>query len=185
VGGLVPDEVVGAIVAERIDEPDAHKGFILDGFPRTVPQARALDKMLAEKGLKLDAVLELRVDEDALLRRIESRIAESKERGEVLRADDNPEALKRRVLAYRDQGPPLVTYYAMQSSWGTVDGRARIPSVSAAIDNMLKGGPANKAARVQSKVLHQAPTAKPPKARAKAASPKAPKSAPKPKVGTA
>jgi len=137
-GELVPDDVVVAIVAERIEQPDAHEGFILDGFPRTVPQARALDKMLEEKGIRLDAVLELRVDEDMLLKRIESRIAESRERGETLRSDDNPEALKRRVLAYRDQAPPLVTYYAMQSSLRTVDGMATIPAVSAAIDRMLQ-----------------------------------------------
>ena len=97
-GELVPDDMVVSIVADRIAEPDASKGFILDGFPRTVPQARALDKMLEEKGLKLDAVIELRVDEDILLKRIESRIADSKRQGEGLRSDDNPEALKRRVL---------------------------------------------------------------------------------------
>ena len=185
-GELVPDDLVVAIVAERIDEPDAHKGFILDGFPRTVPQARALDKMLAEKGLKLDAVLELRVDEEALLRRIESRIAESKQRGEALRLDDNPEALKRRVLAYRDQGPPLVTYYAMQSSLRTVDGMASIPSVSTAIDNALKRGPAKRPAPIQGKVVPKPPAAKASKvpaakapaakAKLKAAKPKAPKS---------
>jgi len=158
-GELVPDDMVVAIVAERIGEPDAHKGFILDGFPRTVPQARALDKMLAEKGFKLDAVLELRVDEDALLKRIETRITESKKRGEVLRSDDNPEALKRRVLAYRDQAPPLVTYYAMQSSLRTVDGMAPIPSVSTAIENALKRGAAKKPAPIQSKPIAKAPAA--------------------------
>jgi adenylate kinase len=172
-GELVPDDMVVAIVAERIDEPDAHKGFILDGFPRTVPQARALDKMLAEKGLRLDAVLELRVNEDALLKRIESRIAESKQRGEALRADDNPEALKRRVLAYRDQGPPLVTYYAMQSSLRTVDGMAPIPSVATAIDGVLKGGAAKKPAPVLAKAIPKAPAAKAPKASAPSKAPAA------------
>jgi adenylate kinase len=145
-GELVPDDVVVAIVAERIDEPDASKGFILDGFPRTVPQARALDKMLEEKGLKLDAAIELRVDEDILLKRIESRNADSRGRGERLRSDDNPEALKRRVLAYRDQASPLITYYAMQGTLRTVDGMASIPEVSAAIDRALNQAPAAKKA---------------------------------------
>src|SRR5262245_16821342 len=95
-GELVPDDVVVAIVSDRIDEPDARKGFILDGFPRTVPQAHALDRMLREKGLKLDAVIELKVDEGILLKRIEKRIAEMQARGETLRADDNPETLRRR-----------------------------------------------------------------------------------------
>ncbi len=84
-GELVPDDVVVAIVSDRIDEPDARKGFILDGFPRTVPQAHALERMLREKGLKLDAVIELKVDEGILLKRIEKRIAETKARGETLR----------------------------------------------------------------------------------------------------
>src|SRR4051812_31075833 len=107
-GELVPDDVVVAIVAERIDQPDARKGFILDGFPRTVAQAEALERMLKEKGLKLDAVIELKVDEDNLLKRIENRIAQMKERGETLRADDNPESFKTRLAAYRAQTAPLV-----------------------------------------------------------------------------
>src|ERR1700676_4887446 len=92
-GGLCPDDIVVSIVAEGIEEPDARKGFILDGFPRTVPQAKALDRMLKERGIALDAVIELRVDEGALLRRIENRIADMKARGEPVRADDNAEAL--------------------------------------------------------------------------------------------
>src|SRR5919198_127535 len=102
-GELVPDDVVVAIVSERIDEPDASNGFILDGFPRTVPQAHALDRMLKEKGTQLDAVIELKVDEGILLDRIEKRIAETKARGEALRPDDDPEVLKRRLVAYRGQ----------------------------------------------------------------------------------
>src|SRR5262247_8083 len=96
-GELVPDDVVVAIVSDRIDQPDARKGFILDGFPRTVPQAHALDRMLKEKGLRLDAVIELKVDEAVLLKRIKKRIAEMKSRGETLREDDDPEVLRRRL----------------------------------------------------------------------------------------
>jgi adenylate kinase len=137
-GELVPDDVVVAIVSDRIDQSDARKGFILDGFPRTVPQAHALDRMLAEKGLKLDAVIELRVDEDALLKRIEKRIAETKARGEPLRDDDSPDVLRRRLLAYRDQTAPLVTYYKLQSVLRTIDGMAAIPDVAVAIDRALR-----------------------------------------------
>jgi adenylate kinase len=137
-GELVPDDVVVAIVADRIAEPDASKGFILDGFPRTVPQARALDRMLAERGLKLDAVVELKVDEDSLLKRIESRIAETTARGEALRTDDNAEVLQRRLAAYRDQTAPLIAYYRDKGVLGTVDGMASIPQVSVAIDRLLE-----------------------------------------------
>src|SRR5512132_1649436 len=84
-GDLVPDDVVVAIVSDRIDLPDARNGFILDGFPRTVPQAHALDRILKEKGLELDAVIELKVDESVLLKRIKKRIAEMQARGELLR----------------------------------------------------------------------------------------------------
>ncbi len=136
-GELVPDDVVVAIVSDRIDEPDARKGFILDGFPRTVPQAHALDRMLREKGLKLDAVIELKVDEGILLDRIERRVAETKARGEPLRADDDPQVLHRRLLAYRDQTAPLATYYQLQNVLRSVDGMAPIPEVSRAIDRML------------------------------------------------
>ena len=105
-GALCPDEIVVGIVEGRIQEPDARKGFILDGFPRTVPQAVALDRMLQRHGVSLDAVLELRVDEAALMRRIETRIAEMKARGEAVRDDDNAEALRRRLIAFREQTAP-------------------------------------------------------------------------------
>src|SRR5215831_5944833 len=144
-GELVPDEVVVAIVSDRIDEPDARNGFILDGFPRTVPQAHALDRMLKEKGQALDAVIELKVDEGILLKRIEKRIAETKARGEALRADDNLEVLRRRILVYRDQTTPLVAYYQLQSVLRSVDGMAPIPEVSSAIDQALKVRPGQKA----------------------------------------
>jgi adenylate kinase len=137
-GELVPDEVVVAIVSDRIDAPDARNGFILDGFPRTVPQAHALDRMLTEKGFKLDAVIELKVDEAALLKRIKKRIAEMKARGETLREDDDPEVLRRRLLAYRDQTAPLAAYYQLQSVLRSVNGMAPIPQVSSAIDGVLR-----------------------------------------------
>ena len=107
-GDLVPDEVVVAIVSDRIDQPDATSGFILDGFPRTVPQAVALDRMLEQKGLRLDAVLQLKVDPDILVRRIAGRVEQMRRRGEPLRPDDNPEVLKQRLLAYGAQTAPLV-----------------------------------------------------------------------------
>jgi adenylate kinase len=136
-GGLVPDNVVVGIVSQRINEPDARKGFILDGFPRTVPQAAALDSLLESKGLRLDGVIELRVDEEALLRRIESRIAETTARGEALRDDDSPEVLRNRLRAYREQTAPLVAYYRQKGLLRTVNGMASIADVTAAIDEFL------------------------------------------------
>jgi adenylate kinase len=137
-GELVPDDVVVAIVSERIEEPDARNGFILDGFPRTVPQAHALDRMLKEKGLKLDAVIELKVDEGALLKRIKKRSADMKARGEMLREDDDPEVLRRRLLTYRDQTAPLAAYYQLQNVLRSVDGMVPIPQVASAIDQVLR-----------------------------------------------
>jgi len=140
-GGLCPDDIVVSIVAERIEQPDARKGFILDGFPRTVPQAAALDRMLKKRGIALDAVIELRVDEGALLKRIENRIAEMKARGEPLRSDDNAEVLRQRLEAYRRLTAPLVAYYAKQNVLRTVNGMAPIPEVTAAIDKALPAEP--------------------------------------------
>ncbi len=140
-GGLVPDDIVVSIVGQRIKQPDARKGFILDGFPRTVAQAAALDRLLAEQGLALDAVIELRVDEDALLRRIENRIAEMKARGEPLREDDNPEVLRQRLTAYRQQTAPLVAHYRRQKVVRSVNGMAPISDVTAAIDRALPPEP--------------------------------------------
>ena len=136
-GALVPDDVVVGIVSDRVDQPDARKGFILDGFPRTVPQAEALDRMLKTKGQRLDAVLELKVDPSVLLRRIESRIEQMKLRGEALRADDNPEILKQRLEAYGSQTAPLVDYYRGRGALRTVDGMAPIDEVTAAISKAL------------------------------------------------
>jgi adenylate kinase len=136
-GELVPDDVVVAIIAERIDRPDAKRGFVLDGFPRTVPQAEALERLLAERGLKLDAVIELKVDEGILLRRIEKRVAEMVARGERVRADDNPEVLKGRLAAYRAQTAPLVGHYGGKGMLRSVDGMAPVDEVAAAIDQHL------------------------------------------------
>ena len=133
-GDLCPDDIVVSIVADRISEPDAKKGFILDGFPRTVAQAEALDHMLREKGLDLDGVVELKVDEGILVRRIESRIAETLARGEPLRKDDDPEILKTRLEAYRRQTAPLIDYYREKGLLRGVDGMAQIDEVTAAID---------------------------------------------------
>ena len=136
-GRLAPDDVVVDLVGQRIAEPDAHKGFILDGFPRTVPQAAALDRMLAGKGLALDAVIELRVDEAALIKRIESRILEMRMKGEPLRDDDNPDVLHIRLQAYREQTAPLIDYYDRKRVLRTVNGMAPIEEVTAAIDKVV------------------------------------------------
>jgi adenylate kinase len=137
-GDLVPDEVVVGIVSDRIDQPDARNGFILDGFPRTVPQAEALDRMLTEKRLDLDAVIELKVDEEALVDRIRTRIAQMQARGEKIRADDNPDALRKRLEAYRVQTEPLLEYYGKKGLLRTIDGMAPIEPVTEAIDAALR-----------------------------------------------
>jgi adenylate kinase len=136
-GALCPDDIVVALVELRIEQPDARNGFILDGFPRTVAQAEALDRVLAKHGLALDAVIELRVDEGALIRRIESRIAEMKARGEPLRADDNAEVLHQRLVAYRKQTEPLIAYYRGRGVLHSVNGMVPIPEVTAQIEQVL------------------------------------------------
>lgn len=136
-GELVPDDVVVAIIAERIAQPDAKRGFVLDGFPRTVPQAEALDRLLAEHGLELNGVIELKVDEGILLQRVEKRVAEMTARGEKVRADDNSDVLRGRLAAYRTQTAPLVGYYAGKGMLKSVDGMAPIDEVAAAIDRHL------------------------------------------------
>ena len=136
-GGLVPDEVVIAIVSDRIDEPDAHHGFVLDGFPRTVAQAQALDAMLVQKGATLDAVINLKVDESILLKRITTRAEEMIARGEAVRADDNPTALQKRLDTYRAQTAPVIDYYAKKGLLRSVDGMAPIAAVTESIDVVL------------------------------------------------
>jgi adenylate kinase len=136
-GQLVPDDIVVGIVAERIEEPDAVLGFILDGFPRTVAQARVLDAMLDSKDMKLDAVIELQVDEQALLERIVRRAAETEAAGGVVRADDNPAAFKIRLGAYRAQTAPVSAYFAKTGRLRVVDGMQPIDVVARAIDREL------------------------------------------------
>ncbi len=145
-GELVPDDIVVAIVAEHIEEPDARKGFILDGFPRTEAQAEALDRLLAERDHALDAVIELNVDPDILLARIEKRILDMAARGEPVRADDNPEALRKRLDAYREQTAPLIGYYGDRGLLDSVDGMASIEDVTAAIAGVLRRRTRRKAA---------------------------------------
>jgi adenylate kinase len=136
-GGLVPDEIVVGIISERIDQPDAKKGFILDGFPRTVPQAEALDELLKKKHMKLDAVIELRVNESALLERVERRAAETRARGEEVRIDDTPEVLIKRLASYRQQTEPLIHYYSERRKLLTVDGMMTIEHVTREINRIL------------------------------------------------
>ncbi len=136
-GGLVSDDIVVGIINDRIEETDAKTGFILDGFPRTVAQAKALDVMLAEKKLKLDAVVELKVDEKALLARIENRARETVAAGGTVRADDNPEAFKVRLDQYREQTAPVSAYYANKGQLKMVDGMAPIADVTKALDAAL------------------------------------------------
>jgi len=146
-GELVPDDVVVAIIADRVAQTDAKNGFVLDGFPRTVPQAEALDRLLAERGLKLDGVIELKVDEGILLKRIEKRVADMLARGETPRADDNAETMRGRLAAYRAQTAPLADYYAAKGALKAVDGMAAIDEVTAAIDRLLTGKRPARAAR--------------------------------------
>ena len=136
-GGLVSDEIVCGIISDRIEEADASNGFILDGFPRTVAQAKALDELLAKKAMDLDAIVELKVDENALLARIEKRAAETLAAGGAVRADDNPEAFKVRLVSYREQTAPVSAYYASKGVLKSVDGMAPIDQVTAALDAML------------------------------------------------
>jgi adenylate kinase len=129
-GGLVSDDIVVGIVADRIEEEDARKGFILDGFPRTVAQADALDEMLAGKGIALDAVIEFVVDEGALLDRIANRAREAVARGEPVRKDDNPEVFKTRLQSYREQTAPLSAHYEQKGMVRRIDGMKPIDEVS-------------------------------------------------------
>jgi adenylate kinase len=136
-GGLVSDEIVIGIVADRIEEADAKKGFILDGFPRTLAQAEALDAMLASKGLKLDTVLELKVDQSKLVDRIVKRAEEAKAAGQPVRKDDDPEVFKTRLEAYNRDTSVVSPYYAKRGQVIEIDGMQPIDEVTAAIETAL------------------------------------------------
>ncbi len=136
-GGLVSDAIVVGIIADRIEQDDARKGFILDGFPRTVAQAEALDQMLASKGLKLDHVIDLVVDETKLVDRIIKRAADAKAAGQPVRKDDDPEVFKTRLAAYHRDTAAVRPFYAARGMVKAVDGMQPIDAVTAAIDSAI------------------------------------------------
>jgi adenylate kinase len=160
-GSLVPDDIVIGIISERLDQPDAAKGFILDGFPRTVPQAEALDELLKKKHMKLDAVVELRVNESALLQRVENRVAEMRARGEEVRIDDTQEVLTKRLASYRQLTEPLIHYYSERRKLLTVDGMMTIEHVTREINRILTaiGAVGAKASKKAAEVRRIAKTA--------------------------
>jgi adenylate kinase len=128
-GDLVSDDIVNGIISERLDAEDCKAGFVLDGFPRTIAQAEALDEMLAEKGMSLDAVIEITADPEILVERIVNRARESG----TARGDDNEEVLRKRLDVYRESTAPLVDYYREQGLVKTVDGMQSVEDVTAAI----------------------------------------------------
>jgi len=136
-GGLVPDAVVIKIIADRIEHADCVNGFILDGFPRTLKQAAALDELLAAQGKKLDAVIELKVDDGILESRIENRARETAAAGGTPRADDNADALRKRLMAYYRETAPLIGYYFAKGKLHSVDGMAPITEVAGSVDGIL------------------------------------------------
>lgn len=138
-GGLVSDEIVVGIIRDRISEADARNGFILDGFPRTIAQAEALDEMLKDSGLKLNGVLELRVDQTKLVDRIIKRAEDAKAAGEAVRKDDDPEVFKQRLEAYNRDTAVVVPYYEKTGLLSVVDGMQSIDDVSASIESVLQG----------------------------------------------
>jgi adenylate kinase len=169
-GALVPDDIVIGIISDRLDQPDMANGFILDGFPRTVPQAEALDELLKKKHIKLDAVIELRVNESALLQRVESRVAEMRARGEEVRIDDTPEVLSKRLASYRSLTEPLIHYYSERRKLLTVDGMMTIEHVTREINRILAAIGAVEAKGTHKKAApKKAATAKPARKTAKTA----------------
>ncbi len=136
-GGLVSDDIVVGIIKDRIAEPDAKNGFILDGFPRTVAQAEALDHMLAVQHMDLDAVIELVVDQDSLVHRIIKRAEEAKAAGQPVRKDDDPEVFKTRLEAYNRDTAVVAPYYEKGGKLTKIDGMQPMDHVSAAIAGVL------------------------------------------------
>ena len=136
-GELVSDEIVNAIVAERIDQADCRKGFILDGYPRTLVQADSVEKMLKDRGQKLDFVIELVVDDKALVGRIAKRAEETKAAGKPVRKDDDPAVFPERLREYYKKTAPLVGYYYAKRTLKQVDGMADIDAVTASIEQIL------------------------------------------------
>ncbi|SUB00592.1 Adenylate kinase [Pannonibacter phragmitetus] len=136
-GGLVSDEIVVGIIRDRIGEADAQKGFILDGFPRTLAQAEALDQMLAENRIGLDAVIELRVDQSRLVSRIINRAEEAKAAGQPVRKDDDPEVFKQRLEAYNRDTAVVIPYYEKNGLLTVIDGMQPIDDVTAAVAAVL------------------------------------------------
>lgn len=139
-GHLVSDDIMIEMISSRIDQPDCAKGFILDGFPRTVPQAQALDEMLERKKKALHHIFVLEVDEGILTERQRTRVAEMKAKGQEIRSDDNEETLKKRLNVYREQTAPVLPYYESNGRLRRVDGMAAVGDVTAAITSVLDGG---------------------------------------------
>lgn len=139
-GDLVPDETVIGIIGERYDQPDCKNGAIFDGFPRTIPQAEALDDLLDRRQRRIDLVLELQVDETVLLGRAEQRVKETLARGDAPRPDDTPETVKNRLDVYRKNTAPLLVYYRNQGKIVAVDGMAPVADVTRAIEAAVAEG---------------------------------------------
>ncbi|APH72717.1 adenylate kinase [Aquibium oceanicum] len=138
-GELVSDDIVNAIVSERIDADDCARGFILDGYPRTLAQADAVEEMLRQKGLGLDVAIELVVDDKALVGRIAKRAAETEAAGLPVRKDDNPAIFEERLREYYKKTAPLIGYYHAKGLLTGVDGMAEMDAVTASIENILDG----------------------------------------------
>jgi len=137
-GELVPDEVMVGIIGDRIKEPDCKNGFILDGFPRTLNQAKSLDELLKGRKLAVDVVIVIEVDEAALIKRVENRANQARAKGEPVRADDDPETFKKRLAVYKAETAPVLPYYDAQGKTERVDGMKPIDEVTAQIEAAIK-----------------------------------------------